>query len=177
MKMKRKLQKGFTLIELMIVVAIVGILAAVAVPSYQDYTIRSQVARAVGEAGSLKGIIDNCLISNRTDIATPATVSTCSLADARPSTLFTGAAQGDAPGLGSDPVVGYPVIGPAGSGTNPTTITTGATITATFANGASSVLKDGTAKKVVWTRDATSGVWTCTTTVDPKYKPIGCTGS
>ncbi|WP_122679989.1 pilin, partial [Pseudomonas viridiflava] len=43
-----KAQKGFTLIELMIVVAIVGILAAVALPAYQDYTIRAQVAELIG---------------------------------------------------------------------------------------------------------------------------------
>ena len=47
-------QKGFTLIELMIVVAIIGILAAVAIPQYQDYTARTQVSRVVGEVNALK---------------------------------------------------------------------------------------------------------------------------
>lgn len=47
-------QKGFTLIELMIVVAIIGILAAVAIPQYQDYTARTQVSRVVGEVNAIK---------------------------------------------------------------------------------------------------------------------------
>lgn len=51
---KAKAQKGFTLIELMITVAIVGILAAVALPAYQDYTIRAQVTEGVALASGAK---------------------------------------------------------------------------------------------------------------------------
>jgi len=52
--MKRTLQKGFTLIELMIVVAIIGILAAVALPAYQDYTTRAKVSEVILAASSAR---------------------------------------------------------------------------------------------------------------------------
>jgi type IV pilus assembly protein PilA len=52
-----KVQKGFTLIELMIVVAIIGILAAIAIPAYQDYTIRAQVTEGLNLAGAAKSAV------------------------------------------------------------------------------------------------------------------------
>jgi len=52
--MKRSMQQGFTLIELMIVVAIIGILAAVALPAYQDYTVRAKVSEVILAASSAK---------------------------------------------------------------------------------------------------------------------------
>ena len=58
--MKRSMQKGFTLIELMIVVAIIGILAAVALPAYQDYTVRAKVTEGLSLAGAAKtAVVEN----------------------------------------------------------------------------------------------------------------------
>lgn len=58
-------QKGFTLIELMIVVAIIGILAAIAIPQYQDYTARSQVTRAVSEVNAIRSGAEAALLQGR----------------------------------------------------------------------------------------------------------------
>jgi len=64
--MRKQIQKGFTLIELMIVVAIIGILAAIAIPAYQNYTIRAQVSEGMTLAGGWKAAIAEYYANNGT---------------------------------------------------------------------------------------------------------------
>ncbi|PTU63614.1 hypothetical protein DB032_01085 [Chromobacterium sp. Panama] len=62
----QKTQQGFTLIELMIVVAIIGILAAIAIPAYQDYTARAKVTEGMNAAGAAKTAVSEYAISQGT---------------------------------------------------------------------------------------------------------------
>jgi type IV pilus assembly protein PilA len=74
----KKLQQGFTLIELMIVVAIIGILAAIAVPAYQDYTVRAKVSEAASLANAVKTAIE-VAYSEGSDLGTVGGLSVASL--------------------------------------------------------------------------------------------------
>jgi type IV pilus assembly protein PilA len=74
--MKRSMQKGFTLIELMIVVAIIGILAAVALPAYQDYTVRAKVSEVILAASSAKVAVSEAAQANGSMAAGSISVAT-----------------------------------------------------------------------------------------------------
>ena len=80
----KKVQQGFTLIELMIVVAIIGILAAVAIPAYQDYTIRAKVTEGLSLASAVKTGISEYFATNG------AVPTSNSLAGLAPAASITG---------------------------------------------------------------------------------------
>ena len=155
----RKNHSGFTLIELMIVVAIIGILAAMAIPQYQNYVAKSQVARVMSEAASLRAIIESCMVENKTTLGNGP--NECS-PNPSPSSLISGASQ-TGTAIPSDtgvPQVAFVSVGEV-------------TISSTLDNAAATVISISGSNSLIWSRDQ-SGTWKCLTTVPIRYRPRGC---
>lgn len=149
-----KAQKGFTLIELMIVVAIIGILAAIAIPQYQNYVGRSNVAAAVATLSANKTGLESYVMNY----------------GAFPDGATAGNAAATPPVVGQRPQ-DLGIVNPAFG-----TITLGqgtggaGNITLTFTSGNPGINN----QKVRLARDA-NGTWTCVTDVDDKFIDKSCT--
>lgn len=149
-------QSGFTLIELMIVVAIIGILAAVAIPQYQIYIGKTQATRVINELGQLRLTVEECLQTGRTVIG-----------------LATN--ECDPRASGSNLIIGSSQVGvvlPNNTGvaqiTNPLILTT--SITATVSTQVNPRLAG---KKIKWLRTST-GSWGCSSNIEILYLPNSC---
>ncbi len=139
--MRKSFQSGFTLIELMVVIAIVGILGAVALPAYQNYTIRAKVSEGLLAASACKVSVTEAVQSGSTSI---------------PNNLCSGSTQ-------------YVERVTSGGDASNATVTV----------ALKGIDKNVDGKTIVYTgaiANATVTSWTCTTTLEQKYVPSGCTG-
>jgi len=164
----KKIQQGFTLIELMIVVAIIGILAAVALPAYQDYTARAQASEAMTLLGGLKIPTAEALTNNplaqacSTDPSEAATFEADGVTVATPA-VAAGALAEENNLVLTGKYVASIVAAPAGANCQ---------LTATFRT--TGVGDKITGKLVRFTYNPNNGNWACTSNLDPSVRAKTC---
>lgn len=150
--------RGFTVVEMLVVLAIIAVLVAIALPIYANYILRAQVGRVSAEVGSLRTAWEACMLEGR---VTPAT---CDFGATGSNLLVPGSGNtydGGPPASGGAPVA---TMSPDGSGK----------LTATFGGNAAPVLA-AAAASLSRIRDA-QGNWTCKTVDVPiNAIPVGCT--
>lgn len=149
-------QEGFTLVELMIVIAIIGILVAVAIPQYQIFVGKTQAARLSSELAELRLTVEECINNGQSQIGV--NTGQCT-PRASASNLIRGGSQ---VGITLPNNMGVAQI------TNP--ITVNASITAIVAD---EVIPDLKGKKMVWIRSS-EGDWHCEANINSKYLSSGC---
>lgn len=158
-------QKGFTLIELMIVVAIIGILAAIAIPQYQNYTARAQATEAVNLLGGLKAPVTEAISYNSLEQA-------CSTAAAKDAAVPADPAKPAVPagalhGSNNLTLSGKYVKSITAKAENSTCV-----LTATFNDtGIADKLIN---KTVIFTYTPETGNWDCKSEVDASIRPKTC---
>jgi type IV pilus assembly protein PilA len=150
------IQSGFTLIELMIVVAIIGVLAAIAIPQYQIYIAKTQASRVISELGQLRLTVEECLQTGREVIGLG--IGECD-PRASASNLIIGGSQ-----------VGVVLPNDMGVAqiSNPLILTSA--ITARVSDQVNPIL---IGKRIKWLRTS-KGSWSCSSNIEPIYLPSSC---
>jgi type IV pilus assembly protein PilA len=158
----KSVQKGFTLIELMIVVAIIGILAAIALPAYSDYTVRAKVSEVMVAASACKGAVSEFLQANST--FPPATNTTA----AAGCNDYAGASTKYVAGLAVAAGTATNMISVTIQGTKTGVDTTHLLLAPTSDTGRTTVITSATTPIAGWScyNDAGAALW--------KYFPAPC---